>query len=101
MEEVSSLPAFGFWIFDTYARFPTQVREALGRVGSATPMSSKERIAFVQAHGWHVAERGRFAEEAEKFAAGRVKMFAKEENAPPADRQRGGIWLFLKNPAVA
>src|SRR6185312_5317142 len=36
VEEVSSLPAFGFWIFDTYARFPTQVREALGRVGSAT-----------------------------------------------------------------
>lgn len=104
VEEVSSLPAFAFWIFDTYARFPAQVREVLGRVGSATPMSSKERIAFVQAHGWQVAERRRFSDEAEKLAAERVKMFQsrmEQEHISPADRQRGGIWLFVKNPGVA
>jgi len=97
VEEVSSLPAFGFWIFDTYARFPTQVREALGRVGSATPMHSRARLVLIQAHGWQVAERRRFAEEAEKFTAERVKIFAahlKQENLSPADRQHGGIWLF-------
>ena len=104
VEEVSSFPAFRFWIFDTYVRFPTQVREALGRVGSATPMHSRARLALIQAHGWQVAERRRFAEEAEKFAAERVKMFAahlQDENASPADPQRGRTWLFLKNPAVA
>jgi len=104
VEEVTSLDAFGFWIFDTYARFPTQVREALGRVGSATPMHSRARLALIQAHGWQVAERRRFADKAEKLAAERVKMFRsrmEQENISPADRQRGGIWLFLKNPAVA